>query len=246
MNILEFSTPLIAHRGLYDNNADWPENTLSAFQRAVDAGYGIELDVHVTKDGQLVVAHDDGLDRICGVDAAIADLTLDGLRQYRVLGSSQVIPLMSEVLDVIGGAVPLVVEIKLESNYARISELTNQVMSGYQGQYCVESFDPRVLVWYRRHRPDVVRGQLSEDFSKDESTGNKVLDWALTNMVLNIATWPDFIAYNCQHAATPALHWWRRVLGCPLVAWTIGSQAQLDKAKHSFSAYIFEGFTPKQ
>jgi len=242
--IASFSTRYIAHRGLHDNAADWPENTLAAFARAVEAGYGIELDVHVTRDDQLVVAHDDGLGRICGEDVAIADLSLGELRQRRVLGSTQTIPLLSEVLSVVDGRVPLIVEIKQESDATRIAKLTNAVMSTYDGVYCIESFDPRVLWWYRLHRPDVTRGQLADVVTPEVSTSFKVLDWALTNMAFNLITWPDFIAYDCQHAAQPALHWWRRVLGCPLVAWTIRSQRQLDNAKHSFSAYIFEGFTP--
>lgn len=240
-----FRQRYIAHRGLFDNNKDYPENTLAAFSRAVQAGFGIELDVHLTKDGQVVVAHDDDLRRICGEDININEMTYDELRQRRVLGSSQTIPLFSEVLDVIDGQVPLVVEIKFERKPAAICVATDQVLRDYQGPYCIESFDPRVVLWYRWHRPSVLRGQLSDSFVDDESTGHPLLDRALTSMVFNLLTWPDFIAYNWQYAANFALHFWHRIMGCTLVAWTIRSQTQLDKAKHTFNVFIFDSFIPE-
>jgi len=242
----DFDGLCVAHRGLHDNTADHVENTLAAFQRAVDAGYGIELDVRLTRDDKLIVAHDVTAQRLCGVDAAFRDIDYDDLRELRVLGSSQHVPLFVEVLDLVGGRVPLVVEIKPEVGDMLTCRLTDQALAGYDGPYCIESFDPRVLWWYRWHRPDVLRGQLSEDYARSKDFGLPVLNGALTKMLFNAATWPDFIAYNWKDAARPSLHWWRRVLRCPLVAWTIESQAQLDAARHTFDTYIFQGFIPDQ
>ncbi|MCL2736849.1 MAG: hypothetical protein FWD75_09530 [Propionibacteriaceae bacterium] len=241
-----FQSTYIAHRGLFDNERDYPENTLAAFSRAVDAGYGIELDVRRTKDGKIVIAHDAGLERICGRRVAISDITYDELRRHRVLASRQRVPLLSEVLDVVAERVPLIVEIKPDLGYTQTCVRTDAELRTYSGTYCVESFDPRVLWWYRRHRPWVIRGQLSEDFSNGDGTGIRPLDWALTNMLFTPVTWPDFIAYNWEHATKSILHFWRRVLRCPLAAWAITSQAQLDRVKEDFSAFIFDGFIPDE
>jgi len=240
-----FQTPYIAHRGLYDNHEDYPENTIAAFERAAQAGYGIELDVHLTSDDRLVVFHDADLQRACDFDLAISDVTFDELSNHRVFGSSQTIPLFTDVLALIGGKVPLIVEIKTGRDIASICSKTDAILSAYNGAYCIESFDPRILMWYRKNHPDVIRGQLSDVFGPGEGSGNDKLDWVLTNLLLIPLTWPDFIAYNWQHAAKFALHFWHRLLHCPLVAWTLESQDQLDKARHSFDVYIFEGFTPE-
>lgn len=234
-----------AHRGLFDNERDYPENTLAAFSRAVEAGYGVELDVRLTKDDKLVVAHDTGLRRICGKDVAIRDMTYEELSQCHVLGSSQTIPLFGDVLDVIGGRVPLIVEIKAERNPLKSSRLTDEALSSYPGTYCIESFDPRVLVWYRAHRPSVIRGQLSNDFSHSPGTGIRALDAMLSAMLFNPLTWPDFIAYGWVYARKPSVRFWHAILRCPLVAWNITSQQALDEAKQGFDAYIFDSFTPE-
>jgi len=241
-----FKGCLVAHRGLHDNTTDHPENTLAAFELASQGGYGIELDIRLSADDQLVVFHDDDLQRLCGVAKTCRELSAAELAQLRVLGTDQGVPLFSDVLALVDGRVPLVVEIKPEIDDALTCRLADAMLRDYGGAYCIESFDPRVLAWYRRHNPAVVRGQLSEDITQDTGSGVRFLDALLARMVFNIVTWPDFVAYNIRDAASPALHWWRRILRCPLVAWTIKSQAQLDKARHSFGAYIFEGFTPDE
>ena len=239
-----FRTHYIAHRGLFDNARDYPENTLAAFRRAVDAGFGIELDVYLTSDEQVVVVHDGELQRLCGENVNVTEMMLKELQRRRILGSSQTIPLLSDVLDVIGGRVPLIVEYKTVPHPSRVCELTNQLLSDYDGQYCIESFDPRVLLWYRLHRPDVIRGQLSGTFAGDDTTGNPLADWALRNMVFNALTWPDFIAFEVQGAALFPLHFWHRVLRNTLVAWTIKTPEQLELSKHLFDVAIFDSFTP--
>jgi len=240
----EFRARYIAHRGLFDNEQDHPENTLPAFARAVEAGYGIELDVRLTKDGKLVVAHDTGLARLCDEDIAIRDLTLDELRAYHVLKSAQTIPLFSEVLDLIDGRVPLIVELKPEQDVAETCRLTDETLRSYAGTYCIECFDPRVLLWYRRHRPGVIRGQLAEDFAAGTATKSRLVNWALTAMAFNVATWPDFIAYNRAQANRFALRFWHAVLRCTLVAWTIKAQDELDAARRRFTVFIFDSFIP--
>jgi len=239
-----FKTHYIAHRGLFDNDTDHPENSLAAFSRAVEAGYGIELDVQLTKDAKLVVFHDPDLKRMCGEDVALSELTYKELRTRRLGKSDETIPLFQQVLDVIGGRVPLVTEIKSGFRLIDTCRLTDATLSRYDGVYCVESFDPRALMWYRWRRPDVLRGQLADDFSEEPATGVVPVDWALSNMVLNPVTWPDFIAFDHLYPDARALRFWRDVLGCTMVAWTIKSQDELDAARSTFDVFIFDSFIP--
>jgi len=241
-----FRQRYIAHRGLFDNASGHPENTLAAFQRAADAGYGIELDVQLTSDDQLVVVHDDDLSRLTGDDAMVWDMTLAELQQRRVLTSDQTVPLFADVLNLIDGRVPLIVEIKTGPKLALRCQMTDDALRDYRGTYCVESFDPRVLWWYRRHRPDVIRGQLADVMGPGDGVGGRVGRWALTNMIPNLLTWPDFIAYAHERGGRFAVRCWRRFLRCTLVAWTLKSQAALDAARHvGFSVFIFDSFIPE-
>ena len=239
-----FAARYIAHRGLFDNAQAYPENTLPAFARAVEAGYGIELDVRLTKDGRLVVAHDKTLARIAGTDAAVRDLTQAELAAYPILASGETIPAFADVLALIAGRVPLIVELKPESDVIETCERTAEALADYPGPYCVESFDPRVLWWYRRHRPGVLRGQLSQDFTDDPATASRLADKLLTAMVGNLVTWPDFVAYRHTDANRFAVRFWQAVLGSTLVGWTIKSAAELADARRRFAVIIFDGFIP--
>lgn len=234
-----------AHRGLHDNGSKAPENTLAAFQRAVDAGYGIELDVQLTKDGQVVVAHDFHLKRICGVDATIDSLTYKELQAYTVKKSKEHIPLFRDVLKLVDGKVPLIVELKVKDWKSDIAKKTDALLRSYDGVYCIESFHPAGLLWYRRHHPEICRGQLSCYYFEDEETRTP-FHWVLTHLMLNFLTAPDFIAYDCLHKRELSMNLCRNIFGCPAVAWTIKSQTQLDECRSYFDYFIFERFTPKE
>ena len=153
-----------AHRGLWD--AESPENSLAAFRKAVDAGYGIEFDIHKTSDGKVVVFHDDTLIRMCGVDARVEDLTLAELRELRLLGTDQQIPTLEEMLALVDGRVPLLVELKGESVNTSLCPVADAILSHYKGDYIIESFNPLLVRWYKKNRPDVVRGQLFCNLNK--------------------------------------------------------------------------------
>ena len=164
-----------AHRGLHDRDLGIPENSLAAFRRARDLGFGVELDVHLTADGQLAVIHDANTRRMCGRALTVEKSTLQDLRGLCLDGTDERIPTFDEALSVFdadcGGdadPLPLIVEVKTEgAAWPRVAELCHKTMDALDCHcvsYCVESFDPRVLVWLRRHRPEVVRGQLSKDY----------------------------------------------------------------------------------
>ena len=151
-----------AHRGLHCAQDGIPENSLPAFRRAVEAGYGIELDLHLTTDGQLVVFHDDTLDRVCGVTGRVDEKSYAELQQLRLLGTEERIPLFSEVLDIVAGKIPMIVEVKYQKNYPALCEKMMSQLRDYTGLYCVESFHPQVILWMKNHAPAVARGLLSD------------------------------------------------------------------------------------
>ena len=154
-----------AHRGLHDREAGIPENSLPAFRRALERGYGVELDVHLTGDGRLAVIHDKNLKRTAGVDAEVSGLSAAELKTFRLEGTGETIPLLEEVLPMFQGGPPLLVELK--ADYYDVSELVEtavNTLDQFRVNYCIESFHPGVVRWLRLHRPDVCRGQLSQDF----------------------------------------------------------------------------------
>ena len=233
-----------AHRGLHDNISDSPENTMAAFRKAVRHGYGIELDVQLTKDGQVVVAHDFSLKRICGVDGNVDDFTYEQLQGFPVYGSGQRIPLFSEVLALVNGKVPLIVEIKYRGKDDRVCEKTWELLKNYRGVYCVESFHPRALLWFKKHCPRVCRGQLSMNYQREDGSHGTHY-WVMRHLLTNFLTRPDFIAYDCRAMHAVSKNVCRRLFGCPAVAWTVKCQAQLDACRNCFDYFIFEGFCPK-
>lgn len=152
----------VAHRGLHSRDKSVPENSLEAFRLAAEAGYGIELDVQLSKDGQVVVFHDDTLDRVCGVCARVDELTLAELKALRLCGTEQTIPLFTEVLDVIRGRGPIICELKDGKRNRELCEKTYDIISAYRGEICVESFNPMIVAWFRFHAKDLLRGQLAQ------------------------------------------------------------------------------------
>ena len=155
-----------AHRGLHDREKGIPENSMAAFKRAAANGFGAELDVHLMKDGKLAVIHDASLLRTAGADVEIEDLTAEALEKYPLEGTEQRIPLLEEVLPLFTDRAPLIVELKAErGNAEALAAAASRVLKKYKGAYCVESFDPRCLMWLWQNEPDILRGQLSEDFS---------------------------------------------------------------------------------
>ena len=151
-----------AHRGLHGNGI--PENSLSAFALAAEKGYGVELDVHLTLDGELAVHHDASLLCTCGVDRKISGMTMGEIRRYSLGDSGERIPTLREALNCIHGRVPMIVELKTAGK--RNAELAQKVygqLTESGGDWVAESFDPRLMHWFRRHAPQVIRGQLAFD-----------------------------------------------------------------------------------
>lgn len=230
-----------AHRGLHDNHSDAPENSMKAFKKAVDAGYGIEMDIQLTKDKIPVVFHDETLNRMCGVEGKVWEFTYEELQKLTLAESEERIPKFEDVLALVGGKVPLIVEYKLDVPSTEVCEIADPMLQAYNGIYCIESFHPFAVKWYREHRPEVIRGQLSQDFSKQEKYKGKFIYWLLSNLLTNVLTRPDFIAYNHKDADMFS----RKVcslMGALPVAYTIKSQEEYEKVKDQFELFIFDSF----
>ena len=231
-----------AHRGLHGPGV--PENSMAAFQLALDHGYGIELDVHLLADGELAVFHDFDLKRITGCDGILEDLTADQLKNYHLGGTDQTIPLFRDVLALYRGKAPLIVELKVRNNHAALTEATCKLLDRYEGPWCMESFDPRCLLWLKKHRPDIIRGQLSENYFKTpELKIPFYLKWIMSKNMGNFLTKPDFVAYRFADRQDTASNriCMKRMAG---VSWTLRTRQDYDTAIAEGWIPIFEGFTP--
>ena len=141
-----FKEWLYAHRGLHDNATEAPENSMAAFRKAADAGFGIELDIQLTKDKIPVVFHDFTLKRVCGGEGKISDYTYEELQQFHLCDSVEKIPKFEDVLKMVDGKVPLIVEFKIERTDLSLCPLADKMLRAYKGMYCMESFNPLGVV----------------------------------------------------------------------------------------------------
>lgn len=231
-----------AHRGLH--NEARPENSMAAFRAALEQGCGIELDIHLMKDGKLAVIHDSSLKRTAGADVRIEDLTAEDLPGYRLGGTQETIPLFREVLDLYAGKAPLIVELKCENgNHAALCTAACAMLEDYKGVYCMESFDPRAVIWLRKNRPHIIRGQLSENWMGKKLPVSKVLRFALTYHLGNVCSRPDFIAYKFADREAFGTDLCRRLLGVQGVSWTLKTREEYDIALSEGWVPIFENFT---
>lgn len=233
-----------AHRGLHGSGV--PENSMAAFRAALEGGYGIELDIHLLKDGNLAVMHDSLLNRTTGQPGHIEDLTTEDLKHYRLEGTEETIPEFMDVLTLFHGKAPLIVELKPENgNYAALTEAACKMLETYNGVFCMESFDPRCIAWLKKHRPDIIRGQLSENFFKSRNDMSDSLRCLMTHYLTNFLTVPDFIAYNFSHRkSSPSIFLCRKFWKAQGVAWTLRSKEDYDTALAEGWLPIFEGFRP--
>ena len=232
----------IAHRGLHGDGT--PENSMKAFYRAKERGYGIELDVHLMADGNLAVIHDSLLLRTTGAAGRIEERTTAELENYRLEETEEKIPLFSQVLEMVDGKVPLIIELKSEQNPDRLTDGVMSALEGYAGAYCIESFDPRVVRHLRKHYPQVIRGQLSRNFFASEGKMPWLHRWIITAHILNFLTLPDFTAYRFCDRKRPGTFLVRKFWGIRAVAWTLRTPEELAAAEAEGWLPIFESFTP--
>ena len=179
---------------------------------------------------------------MCGQKGRVCDYTLEELRKFRLLDCGEPIPTFKEALRAVDGKVPLIIEMKVEYFDLRICRAADRLLRNYKGVYCIESFNPLVLLWYRKNRPDVMRGQLSDGFifQKEFRTPVKIAPgFFIQFLVTNCVTRPDFIAYNHKYQGNLSRSLVRRLFKGKAAAWTVRSEEELKRAKPHFDVFIF-------
>lgn len=226
-----------AHRGLHGNGV--PENSLLAFAKAKELGLGVELDVQLTRDKQLVVFHDTSLERMCGIDIRVGDATYSQLQQFRLGNSDEKIPLLVEVLQLMDG-LPIICEIKPYGGTfnTEICEYVCQAIDDYPGPILIESFNPFIIRWFRLHRPEIIRGQLSMDFIKRREGLRWVEAFVMKHLLINCLGRPDFIAYRWDDDSL-GFKLCRLLFKPWCFAWTV-LQPWPERLWERFHAFIFE------
>ena len=226
-----------AHRGLHTADGTVPENSLPAFAAAAAKDYGVELDVHLSSDEQVVVFHDDTLLRMCGDKRNIEDVPYSELKEMRLGHTDCTIPLFSEALAVLKG-VPIILELKRGRRNDLLCEKTLALIDTYPGPICVESFDPGIVHWFKKNAPDLLRGQLSCEADKMDGI-SKPAAFLLSHLLTNCVARPNFIAYGI--GKKPASVRLCEVMGVMRVAWTAAAPG--EEAKND--AVIFQYYLPK-
>ena len=241
-----FKNQIFAHRGFHDK-PQIPENSMVAFRRAIERGWGMEFDVHLLKDGSLMVFHDEALKRCTGAEGFLEDLTMAQAKELRLEGTNEQIPSFDEVLELVGGKVPLIIELKsFRGNYNALAAAVLNRLDSYKGDFCIESFDPRCVLAVKKLRPGVMRGQLAQNFVKRPENLPSWQRRMLTKLSFCLLNKPDFIAYRFEDRNVKAC---RRVVdrqGAQEFSWTIASKADFDACRNAGSIPIFERFDPEK
>lgn len=231
-----------AHRGLHDDV--YPENSMPAFKAAMEAGFGIELDVHLSKDGEVIVFHDDNLKRMTGIDGRPEDYTRAELADMRLDGSEWGIPTLREVFDLVQGRVPILIETKSLGLAGALEPALYEMLKTYEGPYAVQSFSPFSMGWFKRFAPKVLRGQLS---GRGKTPKNGVPSWKILMVKLlltDIWARPNFISYKWDHISAKVVQRLRKK-GVMALAWTVHNEWEARQVKPFCGTIIFEGFRPR-
>lgn len=238
-----FQNRMFAHRGLFSADQSVPENSIPAFRAAVEADYGVELDVQLTRDGRVVVFHDDDLLRACGVDARVDAYTFEELQSFPLFGTAERIPLFTDVLATIGGRIPMIVELKSGGDWKALCPKTLELLSAYRGDYCVESFHPMLVRWFYLHAPQILRGQLTEAARYSRKGMPLYQAILMSRLLVNILVHPQFIAYRIGPKCLSARLC--EALGAMRVAWTAHPDDDQAHLKRINDAIIFEHYRPE-
>ncbi len=231
----------IAHRGLHDEN--FPENSMSAFKAGMEKGYPIEIDVHLTTDGKVVIFHDHNAKRVCGVDVEIEKCSYEEITKLRLCGTEERIPLLTELLEV--ATTPILVELKnLSKQVGPLEGETLRLLKESNCEYAVQSFNPYTVIWYRENAPEVIRGQLSSFY---ESEKKCIQRYMLKKMWFNKKSLPDFLSYDESNMPNKYVDkYCKKHPETAKLTWTIKSQKRADELQNYVDSIIFEGFIPRK
>ena len=226
-----------AHRGLHGGGI--PENSMAAFAKACDLGYGIELDVQLSRDGVVMVFHDYTLTRMTGTEKKLCELTAAELKDLRLGGTEETIPTFAEVLSLVNGRVPLLVELKGEDLNTALCEKVAALLSDYRGAYCLESFNPLLIGKMKTYLPNAYRGLLYTNVCRDKKKYS-ILNMVISSMMLNALAKPNFIAYNHLDRDALTVRIAAGLYRTPRFVWTIRGQEELERAHERGEHPIFE------
>ena len=232
----------IAHKGLHDYTC--PENSLSAFKKAIEKNYIIECDVQLISDGTVVVFAGDQLSRMTGRDGYVKNLTKAQLEDCKLLNTEEHIPTLEEVLELVDGQVGIILDLK--DNQTRIGQLEKavcKIIRQYKGDVAIQSFNPLSLEWFAKYSPNVLRGQVSCSFKGKEYKHISFLKrMFLRKMKLNKRAKPDFISYKFEELPNRFV---KKYSNLPIIGWTLKSQEDYRKCFQYVDNIMFEGFEPK-
>ncbi len=236
--------PPVAHRGLWSPDGA-PENSLASFQAACAAGYGIELDIQLSADGEAMVFHDDDLERMTGVAGKLTDRTAADLAQLRLKGTDERIPTLVETLTLVGRRA--MVHVELKTPYGHVGPLeqrAHEILIDHAGPVCVIGFNPYSHAWFAERFPGVLRGLDSYSYKRAAHMAEDQRESFARLEHVSIAR-PHFLALGIDmlpSARAAEL----RDRGMPIVAWTVREPAQWEAIKDGCDNLIFEGFIPQQ
>lgn len=233
-----------AHRGLFDNNNQIPENSLKSFKEAINQGFAIELDIQTISDGTYVCFHDKNLKRMANIDKNISELNNDDLSKINLLDSNETIPLFTDVLNLVNSKVPLLIEIKTHPNFKKAMLNLIKILDNYNGEFAVFSFDYRIVKWFKKHRPNYIRGQITSYFNENKKMP-RILKYLMKTLFFNKFTKPDFISYNIDNLPNKYANRFKEK-DLIVFGYTARNQEQFDKIDSLYDNVVFEGFIPKK
>lgn len=231
-----------AHRGLF--NEEFPENSIKAFENAINNDFAIELDIQFTKDKKVIVFHDYTLERLTSDKRNVGDLTYEEIKGLNLLNTEEKIPLLEDVLNIISGKVPVLIEIKNSNDIIKLGEETSRILKGYNGKYAIQSFDPCILKWYKKNNRSVLVGLLIGSYKgvdKFRHCKEVVIDFE--KFFLNYKM--DFLSidsYDIKNLSVKTFRFFR----IPILSWTIRSHSELKEIKGFADSFIFDSFIPQK
>ncbi len=230
----------IAHRGYFNETA--PENSIKAFQNAINRDFAIEMDVQLLKDGTLIVFHDNHLKRMTGLDKFLDEVNYEDIKHLKLLSTDEKIPTFKEFLEYIDGQIPLVIEFKNESKGNLLEEKAYQLLQSYKGDFTVQSFNPLSVYWFKKHAPHIVRGQLSYDYKNKKIS--RIGKWFLRNVYSKRVTKPHYVMYDIKSLESQVIKR-LKTHNIPLFSYTAKNMEDYKYAKSLSIPACFEGFDPE-
>lgn len=227
----------IAHRGLHDSNKFIPENSIIAFEKAINNNVAIEFDVHVLKDNTIIVFHDDNLKRCCNVDKPLSSCTYNDIKKLTLFDTPYKIPTLEEALTIINGSVPVIIELKTDVYAIKICPIVSKILESYHGKFAIKSFNPIIPLWFKVFKPNVVRGMLTEEFNNTKN--NRIIKKLfITSLIFLPIINPDFLSVNIHMLKTKKIRRLRKNI--VILGWTFKTTIDKIKYKHLCDSYIFE------